>query len=280
MSLLRKKLENSIREIDEGYTGVLGVSANSLDGEDTFISLNGDEVFPIGSSIKIPILLEFFRKAESGEIDPRQLYTYKSSENVGGSGVIQHLTPDKLTMPLIDYATLMINVSDNVATNILIDLVGMEDVNKTLRSLGLRETKLQRKMIDWEAAKAGRENISTPNETVKMLSLIYNTKGVTEYEKKHVLEVLKKPKVGAIRNSVPDDVPVANKPGGITGASCDMGIVLLENKPYAISVCTKHIPISDFRNLYTARTMRKITKLVHDYYVELSYATSFGRRIN
>ncbi len=279
MSLLRVKLERNLRKAEEEYPGVLGVCADSLDGEGQAVSVNGDEVFPIGSSIKIPVLLEFFRKAEAGKIDPSQLYTYKSSENVGGSGVIKNLTPDKLTMPLMDYATLMINVSDNVATNILIDLVGMEDVNKTIRSIGLKETKLQRKMIDWEAAKAGRENISTPNETVKMLDCIYNTKGVTEYEKEQVIEILKKPKMGAIRASVPDDVPVANKSGGITGATCDMGIVLLENKPYAVSVCTKHIPISDINNMNTGRTMQEVTKRVHDYYLELSYATGYGRRI-
>lgn len=279
MSLLREKLERSLTRLVEGFPGVMGIGARGLDGEEEPILMNGDEVFPIGSSIKIPILLEFFRKVEAGTLDSSRILTFEERHTVGGSGVIQFLTPGKLTMPLMDYATLMINVSDNVATNIMIDLVGMDDVNRLLDDLGLKVTRLQRKMIDWEAARAGKENVSTPREAIRLLDCIYNKRGVSAYVSESALNVMKKPKVGAIRNSVPDEIEVADKSGGVPGVSCDLGVVLLPKGPYAVAVMTKHIPVSDFRNLETASYMRRATKLINDHYEEMSLATCYGRRI-
>jgi len=71
---------------------------------------------------------------------------------------------------------------------------------------------------------------------------------------------------------------VADKSGGVPGVSCDLGVVLLPKWPYAVAVMTKHIPVSDFRNLETASYMRRATKLIHDYYEEMSLATGYGRR--
>ncbi len=278
MSLLREKLERNLTRLVEGFPGVMGIGARGLDGDEEPILVNGDEGFPIGSSIKIPILLEFFRKVEARILDGSRLLTFEEGHTVGGSGVIQFLTPGKLTMPLMDYATLMINVSDNVATNIMIDLVGMDDVNSLLEGLGLKVTKLQRKMIDWEAAKAGKENISTPREAILLLDYIYNKRGVSAFVSENALNIMKKPKVGAIRNSIPDIVEIANKSGGVPGVSCDLGVVLLPRRPYAVAVMTKHIPISDFRNLETTSYMRRATKLIHDHYEEMSLTTDYGRR--
>ena len=278
MNLLEEKLAKNLKQGSDYYAGVMGIGVKSLLTDEEPILVNGDEVFPIGSSIKIPVLLEFFKKAEQNKLDISKPFTYQKNQEVGGTGVLQFLTPGKVNMPLIDYATLMINLSDNTATNILIDLVGMEDVNTSLKSLGLKVTKLQRKMIDWDAAKAGKENISTPREAIHLLDCIYNKRGVSEYQRENVLNIMKKPKIGVIRNSVPDEIEIANKPGRIEGASCDVGIVLLPNQPYAVTVMTKHIPLSDFRNLITAEAMRQVTELVHTYFLETSKSTIFGLR--
>lgn len=280
LNKLGEKLQKSLEETADEYPGVMGIAAKALEDEDSNFLVNGDEVFAIGSSIKIPILMEFFKKAEQKQLQTNAPYTYTEKYNVGGSGVIQFLTPDEVTMPLIDYATLMINVSDNVATNIMIDLVKMQDVNDSLRELGLTRTLLQRKMIDWKAARIGKENISTPREQLMLMDCLYNRKGISDYVCSETLKILKKPKAGVIRDSVPDIIEVANKPGGVEGISCDIGIVYQPRSPYAVTVFTKHIPISDTRNHMTIEYMRTVTKSLQDYYEELSYATPYGRRLS
>src|SRR5207302_3897033 len=90
------------------------------------------------------------------------LYTVQSADLVPDSDIMNGLTPGVTRVTLSDLATMMVAVSDNSATNVLIDRVGMQNVNAMLDSLGLSHTRLRRKMMDLEAAKQGRENISTP----------------------------------------------------------------------------------------------------------------------
>lgn len=276
--LLRDKLESELQITAEDFPGVMGIGIRDLEkGDEIFI--NGDEVFPIGSSIKIPVLIEFFKKVEAGLIKPEAHLTLQEEHKVGGSGVLQELQSEQVTMSLLDYATLMITVSDNVATNILIDLVTMGDVNKTLARLGLEKTKLQRKMIDHEAAKAGRENISTAKEMIKLMDFLYKGEDLSPYVRENTLTIMKKPKQAVIRASVPDNIAVADKPGGVEGVSCDIGIVFLPRRPYTIAVMTKHIPISDFHSLNTKATMIQVTSLVQAYFQEIDLATPSGRRL-
>lgn len=277
-TLLRDKLESRLRFVAQNFQGVMGIGVKDLERGGEFF-VNGDEVFPVGSSIKIPILIEFFKKIEAGLIDPKEQLVLQEKHKVGGSGVLQELQPGQVTMSLLDYATLMITVSDNAATNILIDLVSMSDVNKTLTGLGLEKTKLQRKMIDLVAAKAGRENISTPKDMVKLMDFLYKGESLSPYVRESTLTIMKKPKQAVIRASVPDDIVVADKPGGIEGVSCDIGIVFLTRRPYAIAIMTKHIPISDFHSLDTRSTMIQVTSLIHAYFEEVDLATPSGRRL-
>ena len=276
--LLRDKLESDLEIVAEDFPGVMGIGIRDLEKSDEIL-VNGDEVFPIGSSIKIPVLIEFFRKAETGLIKPEEQLTLQEEHKIGGSGVLQELQPGQVSMSLLDYATLMIKVSDNVATNILIDLVSMADVNKTLKGLGLEKTKRQRKMIDIEAAKVGREHIATPKEMVKLMDFLYKGENLSPYVRENTLTIMKKPKQAAIRASVPDNIAVANKPGGVDGVSCDIGIVFLPRRPYAIAIMTKHIPISDFHARNTRDAMIKVTSLIQAYFQEVDLATPSGRRI-
>ena len=279
MEHLRGKLEKNLVKMCDEFPGVMGISLKSLETDRIHIFVNGDETFPIGSMIKVPILVEFFRRVEAGSLDGSRIYTYKKEHMVGGSGVIQYLSPDEVVMPLIDYATLMINVSDNVATNIIIDLLGTEKINQTLNDLGLKTTIVQRKMLDWESAAEGKENISTPIEITQLMSSLYNRVGLSSNVCVNTLEILKKPKTGFIRNSVPITIEIADKWGTVKGAVCDVGIVFLPKLPYIITVMTKHIPISDVKNANTISVIKTISKLVYDFFLELSLATGYGRKI-
>lgn len=281
MNILLFKLERELKKRVEEFPGVIGVGLKDITtGEEIFI--NDDELFPIASSVKIPILIEFFRKAEEGEIDIKQSLTFQENHRVGGSGVLKEIGAGTLTMTLLDYATFMITVSDNSATNIIIDLVGMKNVNNTLAHLGLTKTALVRKMMDKEGLAAGRENLSTPREMIKLMEKLYRREDLSFWVCEKTLEILKKRKEGiiegVIRNAVPDNVEIADKSGWVEGALCDIGIVFLEKRPYLIALMAKHIPLSDSRLLATIGTLTEMAGLTFNYFYEKSICTPYGRR--
>src|SRR5437763_14949122 len=161
--VLWQKLEASIAEADRNLDGVLGVAIEDLTTGQKYL-LHADEVFPQASSIKIAVLAELYRQAQQGKLKPTDVYTVKASDLVADSPIMNGLTPGVTQVTLRDLATMVVAVSDNSAANILIDRVGIESVNSLLDSLGLCRTRLRRKLMDLQASKEGRENISTPRE--------------------------------------------------------------------------------------------------------------------
>ena len=111
------------------------------------VSVNEEIPFPTASLIKLPILWEFFRQCERGRLDPDEAYRLSEADKVQGFGVLRQLTPG-VALRLMDLATLMIVVSDNTATNLLIDRLGLAAIDSTIRDLGLQGTSLKRKMFD------------------------------------------------------------------------------------------------------------------------------------
>src|ERR1041384_7244388 len=156
IAVLWLKLERAVADVDARLDGVLAVCIKDLtDGR--VLLLHADEVMPTASTIKIAILAELFRQQSGGSggaglADP---YVVDSADAVPGSDILAGLTPGVTRLTNRDLATLMMAVSDNGATNVLIRRVGMERVNALLDSLGLRETRLRRRMLDLEAAPAG-----------------------------------------------------------------------------------------------------------------------------
>jgi len=166
--ILWQKLEVAIKDVDRNLDGVLAVAILDLSTGQKYL-FHADEVLPTASSIKIAILAELYHQVQQGKLKLGDLYTLQSSDLVGGSGVAGALTPGVTRLTLRDVAALMISVSDNSATNVIIDRIGMENVNALLDSLGLTHTRLRRKMMDVKAAAEGRENIATPREMMLLL---------------------------------------------------------------------------------------------------------------
>src|SRR6184192_366961 len=173
--ILWQKLESAIGDVDRGLDGVLGVAIEDLTSGQRFL-LRGNEVFPQASSIKIAVLAGLYRQAQSGKLNLIDLYTVQASDLVADSSIMGGLTPGITRVTLRDLATMMVAVSDNSATNVLIDRVGMENVNSLMNSLGLANTRLRRKMMDLKAAGEGRENISTPQDMMTLLLAVYRGK--------------------------------------------------------------------------------------------------------
>jgi beta-lactamase class A len=235
--VLWQKLESTTHDIDEHLDGVMGVAIEDLNTGDQLF-LHENEVFAQASSIKVTVLANLYLQAQQGKLKLTDLYTVQASDLVPDSDIMGGLTPGVTRITLRDLATMMVAVSDNSATNVLIDRVGMENVNAMLDSLGLTHTRLRRKMMDLDAAKQGRENISTPREMMMLLETLYRGKLLGKESSADFFKVLSTNKDSWIPRNLPTDVKVANKPGSLEGVRNDSGIVFVEGRPYVICVMT------------------------------------------
>ena len=271
---LKGQFAQRLRSIAETSDAVVGIAIKNLvTGEKVFI--NENVVFPQASSIKIHILAELFHQAEEGKIRLSDVVLLHPAVRVGGSGVLNELGESTVSMSLRDYAVLMIVLSDNTATNLLIKQVGMDNVNRFLQSQGAVKTKLQRMMMDVKAAAEGRENVGTPKEVSMILEKLYRGELVSKKSSNDMLSILQKPKEGPIRAGVPADITVANKEGDIEGVRCDVGIVYLPKAPYVICVMTKLLA----QESDGSRIIKDISRLTYQYFERRANSNEFGRRI-
>jgi beta-lactamase class A len=238
--ILWTKLEQSILDVDRNLDGVMGIAIVDLtDGRN--YSLHANDVFPQASSIKICVLAELYRQAQAGKLKLTDTYTMNAADLVQDSDIMGGLTPGITKITLRDLATMMVAVSDNSATNVLIDRVGMENVNAFLDSLRLRNTRLRRKMMDIKAAGEGRENVSTPDEMSKLLQALYQGKILNKQLTDDFFKVLATHKDSWIPRDLPDDLKIADKPGALEGVRNDSGVIFVDKRPYILSVMTTYL---------------------------------------
>jgi beta-lactamase class A len=272
---LWQKLESSIQAVDQHLDGVMGVAIEDLTTGDHFL-LHEDEVFAQASSIKITVLANLYLQAEQGKLKLTDLYTVQSSDLVPDSDIMNGLTPGVTRITLRDLATMMVAVSDNAATNVLIDRVGMPNVNAMLDSLSLPHTRLRRKMMDLQAAKEGRENISTPREMMTLLDAIYHGKVLNKESAADFFKVLSTNKNSWIPRDLPADLKIADKPGALEAVRNDSGIVFVEGRPYVICVMTAFL-----RNERDGEeAISKVSLQTWRMFDRLSRATEYGRVVS
>ena len=273
--ILWQKLESAIGDVDRGLDGVLGVAIEDLTSGQRFL-LRGNEVFPQASSIKIAVLAGLYRQAQSGKLNLNDLYTVQASDLVPDSSIMGGLTPGITRVTLRDLATMMVAVSDNSATNVLIDRVGMENVNSLINSLGLANTRLRRKMMDLKAAGEGRENISTPQDMMVLLEGLFRGKVLGKAMTDDFFKMLSTPKSSFIPRDLPEGLKIANKPGELEGVRNDSGLVFLANRPYIICVMTTYLR----RERDGEEAIGKISAAAYRMFDRLARASEYGRVIS
>ena len=261
---LKSHYEQRLRDIAAGVDGVVGYAALDLTSGDRIGHLE-NTVFPTASTIKLAIVYELFAQAEEGRLRLEQPVTLDRSKAVGGSGVLNELgTP---TLSVRDYATLMVVLSDNTATNVLIDLLGMDSVTRRMAALGLPATRLRRHMADLAAARRGDENVSTPADIVRLLEVLSKNPDA--------VALLKKPKASRLRAAIPPEVPVADKPGELEGVRVDAGIVYARNRPFILCVMTTYLK-SEAEGANAIETMSRTS---YEYFSRLGKGLDFGRQV-
>ncbi len=274
--LLWQKLGSEITGIQRDFDGAMGVAVRDLtDGRELLI--NADDIYPTASSIKLAVLAELYRQSQTGEgARLTDSYTVNAADIVPDSYIMENLTPGVSRVTNRDVAGFMVAVSDNSATNVLIDRVGMENVNRMLDSLGLHQTRLRRKMMDLRAAQEGRENVSTPRELAALLEAVYRGRLLNKAMSDDYFKLLSTPKDSYIPRLLPEEVKIANKPGSLAAIRTDSAIVFANNRPFVISVMTSYA--GDERAAEAA--ISRIALLAFRYFDMVGSASDYGRTIS
>ncbi len=214
-------MEDQVGAVVRAFRGQIGVAAIDLRSGET-IAVDADSRFPTASTIKTAVMIEAWQQAADGRLGMGTTLTLKEADKVGGAGVLRGLH-DGLALTVADLIQLMIVLSDNTATNLLIERVGTARVNERLESYGLKETKLFRPTFrDGQAdvlPELEREfglGMTTPREMARLMALIAEGKAVNRQASDAMLATLRRQQDRAmIPRLLPADdrIQVGNKTG-------------------------------------------------------------------
>lgn len=205
------------------------------------IKINSEELMPSASVLKIPIMAAVYYLAERGKISLNEVLVYKKRHRCGGSGVIKNFAYGKkfTVRQLVD---LMITVSDNVATHMLIERIGIKNLQRIFLDLGLKRTTIERYIMDLKARDKGIENYTTAQDIGELLEKIYRKELVSAEASLEMLLILMKQKISdRIPKKLPQEVVVAHKTGLMKNVCHDAGIVYTKNGDFIICVFTENI---------------------------------------
>jgi beta-lactamase class A len=292
-------LYNEIVKETKGFEKTLGVAVRHLStGEE--VSFNGDELFPTASVFKVPVIVELYRQIEAGKLSLDDRLVLKDSLKVPGSGILKELT-EGLDVSIRDLSRLMMILSDNTATDMLVEKVGKDNVNATMRRLGLNNTVVladcrdllfdlvgENSLPDEEKtlelylklAKNGankgswslgteRNDVTTPSEMNKLLASIVEGGAASRASCDAILETMGKCQTGEYR--VPKYLPaekvkMQRKTGSLPGIRNDVGVItiLATGEKYCISCFTK-----DAEDVYAAEeAIARVSRNVYLYFAK------------
>jgi beta-lactamase class A len=253
-------LGDKITAATAGFGGSVFIFAKNLDTGANY-GLRPDDRVRTASTIKLPILCATFQAVAEGRLKWTDLVTLHEADKISGSGVLGEFS-DGVQLPLVDLAHLMIVVSDNTATNLVIDQVTADYVNQQMDKLGLKGTRSMRKVrgdgADLKAAsgfsKAGLDpanqkygiGSSTPREMVMLLERIEKGQIVSAEASKEMLKILKRQRDN---NGIPrhmGDLVVANKSGALDHLRSDVGIVYAKGNRIAMAITCDDMPKIDW----------------------------------
>lgn len=249
------------------YTELLGVQSAfvivDLKTQKT-IAYNEKQVVPSASLIKVPVMIKAFCRMEAGTLDGSARIFVKP-EDVVPYSVLGFLDSGN-TYTLLDLIRLMIVYSDNTAANIMIELLGMDSINRCIQEFGWSNTKLQRKMMDVQSRKEGRENLTTAEEMADLMMRLYTGNLIGRDGDAQMLAIMKgQADECMMRVDLPDDIIIARKSGELENLDHEIAIVFGEQRDYLYVFF-----VWDARSNNEARQiLQNTSKMVYDYFNQL-----------
>jgi beta-lactamase class A len=244
-------LQSRIELLCEAFPGVAGVAARHLSTGEV-VRVNDAVSFPTASMIKICILFELVRQCAKGQAQFGERMTLREADRTRGSGLLVDFD-EGASLTLKDLAVLMMSISDNTATNMLIDRLGIHAINQACREAGMRETEL-RNRIDFDKIRESNDNlaVTTPADFCAFLSSLCQGELMPAAMVEQMLSIMRIQKYMGVRlrRHLPynpyaeefgeqQDIWVASKTGTLKGAACEGGLIGSPRGAWAIVVMTK-----------------------------------------
>ena len=207
------------------------------------VGYNAAAAMPAASTIKVPVMVEVFRQLEEGRFDLARRVTLLGSDKDYGSGELCD-APAGTTYSVEELLDKMIDISDNTATNMLIRLVGLHNINREMSRLGLEHTRLQGdvRTDSWSVRQALR---SSPSDMVHLLALMAKRELVDDWSSNEMISILEDDQINTLLpEPLPAGIAIAHKTGSFFDTLNDVGIVY-GDAPYVIAVMTTHLPSLD-----------------------------------
>jgi beta-lactamase class A len=294
------RLQSRLQELSDAFPGVIGVAVRDIKtGEE--VSINGDRPFPMASVYKVPVMVEVFRQIEAGKFSLDDRIELGDEHRTLGSGVLTLLS-NGLRPTVKDLITLMIVLSDNEATDVLLKKVGAENVTAAMRSMGLNNIRVDRTtfelirdylgLMDAEArgktyteiiamfrarqigpekvAEAEREfakvmkDVSSPRDMALLIEKIYKGQAASKESCQMMMTILGQQMFNQrLPRYLPESAEMAHKTGTIGSTTNDAGIMFVRGNPIAIAVFT--VDKRDARGEVEER-MGRLTRVVYDFF--------------
>src|SRR5262245_10749646 len=234
-----------IEQLAAAHKGKAAIAFKHLGTGATYFR-NADDVMPTASLIKLPIMAEVYAQAKEGKVKLDEMLKLTKDEMVQGSGILtDHFSPGA-QFSLRDAVHLMIVYSDNTATNMVLEKVGIKPVNEFTASVGLKETRINAKVfkgsttsVDPARTKQYGLGSTTAREMLTLLELLHKNELVSAEASKAMLEHLKKcDDKDKFPRFLPKGVTVAHKTGSVNSSRTDAGIIDFPGGPIALVVLT------------------------------------------
>lgn len=237
-------MQKTIIERISSMPGHLGIYFKNLTtGEE--IGYNENDSFGPASIIKLPILMHICQLVEEGALSMDEKLKCRNEDKLGGCGALRAFT-DEPEVSIATLCELMITISDNSATNLLIKRIGIKELNEAFIKMGLSVTKINRLLFDAQAAARGIENEASPKEMALLLESVYKRKFVDEKTSAFVEELLLKQQINhKIPGIIGSKVPIAHKTGEDDGISNDIAIVYAP-QPFILCFFSNETFVPDF----------------------------------
>ncbi len=255
------KLDDAVKAKISGFKGKVTLFAKNLQTGKTY-DLSGEQPVRTASTIKLAIMTECFAEAAEGKLDLKQPLKVTADEKVSGSGILQDLS-DNDELPIRDMIDVMIVLSDNTATNLILNRIGGNAVNARMAQLGLQQTRVMRKIlgdrndlkpfptgITAEGAKPENKKWgigrSSPSEMVLLLEKIYRGELVNKSASSEMLAILKRQRDHDGIGRDMKDMTIANKTGALDALRSDVGIIYSPHGPIAMAITVDNMPEIDW----------------------------------
>lgn len=250
-------LDQKVKAKLQGFPGRVTLLAKNLDTGATYAILPDDPV-RTASTIKLAIMVECFAEVSEGKLTWAEPLKLSNDEKVSGTGILQDLS-DGDQLPIRDVVDLMIVLSDNTATNLIINRIGGDAVNERMVKLGLPQTRVMRKILgdgtnlkphpsgitqEGEKAENKRWGIgrSSPHDMVTILEKLYRGELISQPASDEMLAILKRQRDHDCIGRDMKDVTIASKSGSLDHLRSDVGIVYSKQGPIAMAITVEDIP--------------------------------------